>query len=30
MLATWPSYDDLERLVVASLIAPVVGHSVNP
>ncbi len=28
MLATWLSYDDLERLVVASLIAPVVGCSV--
>ncbi|MEP7303253.1 MAG: NAD(P)-dependent oxidoreductase [Caldimonas sp.] len=28
MLATWLSYDDLERLVVASLMAPVVGHSV--
>ncbi|MBC8056420.1 MAG: NAD(P)-dependent oxidoreductase [Rhizobiales bacterium] len=28
MLATWMSYDDLERLVVASLSAPVVGHSV--
>jgi uronate dehydrogenase len=28
MLATWMSYDDLERLVVASLNAPVVGHSV--
>ena len=28
MLATWMSYDDLERLVVASLMAPVVGHSV--
>jgi uronate dehydrogenase len=28
MLATWMSYDDLERLVVASLHAPVVGHSV--
>jgi uronate dehydrogenase len=28
MLATWLSYDDLERLVVASLGAPVVGHSV--
>ena len=27
MLATWLSYDDLERLVVASLTAPVVGHS---
>ena len=28
MLATWLSYDDLERLVVSSLTAPVVGHSV--
>ena len=28
MLATWMSYDDLERLVIASLSAPVVGHSV--
>jgi uronate dehydrogenase len=28
MLATWLSYDDLERLVVACLTAPVVGHSV--
>ena len=28
MLATWLSYDDLERLVIASLSAPVVGHSV--
>jgi uronate dehydrogenase len=28
MLATWLSFDDLERLVVASLTAPVVGHSV--
>ena len=28
MLATWLSYDDLEHLVVASLTAPVVGHSV--
>ena len=28
MLATWLSYDDLERLVAASLMAPVVGHSV--
>ena len=28
MLATWLSYDDLERLVVASLTAPVVGHSI--
>jgi uronate dehydrogenase len=28
MLATWLSYDDLERVVVASLRAPVVGHSV--
>jgi uronate dehydrogenase len=28
MLATWLSYDDLERLVIASLTAPVVGHSI--
>ena len=28
MLATWLSYDDLERRVVASLTAPIVGHSV--
>ncbi len=28
MLNTWLSYDDLERLVVASLTAPVVGFSV--
>jgi uronate dehydrogenase len=28
MLATWMSYDDLERLVLASLSAPVVGYSV--
>ena len=28
MLATWLSFDDLERLVVASLTAPVVGHTV--
>ena len=28
MLATWLSYDDLERLVKASLSAPVVGHSI--
>lgn len=28
MLATWLSYDDLERLVAASLTAPVVGHSI--
>jgi uronate dehydrogenase len=28
MLATWLSYDDLERLVMACLTAPVVGHSV--
>ena len=27
MLATWLSYDDLERLVVSSLTAPVVGHT---
>jgi uronate dehydrogenase len=28
MLATWLSYDDLERLVIAALSAPVVGHTV--
>ena len=28
MLSTWLSYDDLERLVVAALSAPVVGHSI--
>ncbi len=28
MLASWLSYDDLERLVLASLSAPVVGHSI--
>lgn len=28
MLSTWMSYDDLERLVVSSLTAPVVGWSV--
>jgi uronate dehydrogenase len=28
MLATWLSFDDLERLVRAALIAPVVGHTV--
>ena len=28
MLAAWLSYDDLERLVLAGLTAPVVGHSV--
>jgi uronate dehydrogenase len=28
MLATWLSYDDLERLVVAALTAPVAGHTV--
>lgn len=28
MLATWLSYDDLERLVLAALAAPVVGHTV--
>lgn len=28
MLATWLSYDDLERLVVASLTAPVAGHTI--
>ena len=28
MLATWLSYDDLERLVVAALTAPVVRHTI--
>jgi uronate dehydrogenase len=28
MLATWLSFDDLERLVVAALTAPLVGHTV--
>ena len=28
MLATWLSYDDAERLVMAALTAPVVGHTV--
>jgi uronate dehydrogenase len=28
MLATWMSFDDLERLVMASLTAPVVGHTI--
>ena len=28
MLASWLSFDDLERLVMASLTAPVVGHTV--
>ena len=28
MLATWMSFDDTERLIVAALTAPVVGHSV--
>jgi uronate dehydrogenase len=28
MLATWLSYDDLERLVVASLTAPAAGHTI--
>jgi len=28
MLATWLSYDDLERLVIASLTAPVAGHTI--
>jgi uronate dehydrogenase len=28
MLATWLSYDDLERLVVSALTAPLVGHSI--
>lgn len=28
MLASWLSYDDLERLVIAALTAPIVGHTV--
>ena len=28
MLATWMSFDDTERLIVAELTAPIVGHSV--
>lgn len=28
MLSTWLSFDDLERLVVAALTAPVVGHTI--
>jgi uronate dehydrogenase len=28
MLATWLSYDDLERLIVSSLTAPAVGHTI--
>jgi len=28
MLATWMSFDDTERLIVAALAAPVVGHTV--
>lgn len=28
MLATWLSFDDLERLVIACLAAPVVGHTI--
>ncbi len=28
MLATWMSYDDTERLIVAALTAPIVGHTV--
>lgn len=28
MLASWMSYDDLERLVMSALTAPVVGHSI--
>ena len=28
MLATWMSYDDTERLIVAALTAPVVGHTI--
>ena len=28
MLSSWMSYDDMERLLVAALTAPVVGHSI--
>ncbi len=28
MLATWLSFDDLERLIVAALTSPIVGHTV--
>ena len=28
MLATWLSFDDLERLVVSALMAPIVGHTI--
>ena len=28
MLATWLSFDDLERLVVSALTAPIVGHTI--
>ena len=28
MLASWLSYDDLERLIIASLSSPVVGHTI--
>ena len=28
MLATWLSYDDLERLVTAFLTTPVLGHAI--
>lgn len=28
MLASWMSYDDLERLVMSALTAPIVGHSI--
>jgi uronate dehydrogenase len=28
MLATWMSFDDTERLIVAALTAPIVGHSI--
>jgi uronate dehydrogenase len=28
MLSTWISFDDLERLVVAALTAPIVGHTI--
>jgi uronate dehydrogenase len=28
MLSTWISFDDLERLVVSALTAPIVGHTI--
>ena len=28
MLSTWLSFDDLERLVVSALTAPIVGHTI--